>query len=139
MEVLINLSVKDTVKNSAMMYAAEEGFYKCVELLVNTGANVNETTTECMTPLMFACKNLSNRYRDETNLINHDECARLLVLAGADVISADKTRKTALHYASQSGNKQCVRLLLEAGANMILNSGNVRPNITEANSPMNVL
>ena len=130
-EVLINLGVKDTVKKSALMYAAEEGFYKCVELLVNAGVDVNDTTTELMTPLMFACKNLSNKDRDETNLVDHDGCVRLLVLEGADVISADKTGKTALHYALRSRNKQCVRLVLEAGANMILNPRILRPNITE--------
>ena len=105
-EVLINLSVKDTVKESAMMYAAEEGFYKCVELLVNAGADVNDTTTELMTPLMFACRNLSNKDRDETDLVDYDKCVRLVVLAGANVICPDKTGKTALYYASQSGSKE---------------------------------
>ena len=120
-EVLINASLQDKVKKSAITYAAEEGFHRCVELLIYAGADLNETTTESMTPLMYACKNLSNKYRDETDLVNHDECVRLLVLAGADVICADKTGKTALHYVLQFGNKQCVCLLLKAGADVFLN------------------
>ena len=134
-EVLINLSVKDTVKKSAMMYAAEEGFYKCVKLLVKAGADVNDITTESMTPLMFACKSLSNKDRDETGLVDYDECVRLLVLAGANVICADKTGKTALHYASQSENKESFRLLLDAGAGVIRNHRNLDHAFTKANLP----
>lgn len=45
-----------------------------------------------------------------------DECALVLLKAGAGVDALDKNKNTALHYAAGYGRKECVKLLLKNGA-----------------------
>lgn len=76
----------------------------CVKLLIENGADVN-LNTDNKEPPLHAALQCDISY------------AKLLLEHGADVNIASKTYGfTALHYASSSGNKNMVQLLLEYGA-----------------------
>ena len=92
--------------------AATNGHVKCLEALLNEGADVNCADEEkSVTALIAAAKN------------GKDECVELLINNGADVNVADNNGDTALMHASfdPEGIKS-VQLLLEAGADV--NHGN---------------
>ena len=57
---------------TAMLYAARDGCYDCVEALIAAGANVNVPTPEGVTPLMIALDN------------DHNDVAKLLLDRGAN-------------------------------------------------------
>lgn len=72
---------------TAMLYAAREGCYGCVEALIAAGADVNVPTPEAVTPLMLALDN------------DHNEVAKLLLDQGADARVWDWWGRTALYIA----------------------------------------
>jgi len=43
-----------------------------------------------------------------------------MVISGFDVNNMDYDRRTALHIASSEGQTECVKFLLESGANPLL-------------------
>ena len=92
--------------------SAADGHVKCLQVLLNAGADVNHVNSENKyTPLMWAA-----RY-------GHDECVDLLIKAGADVSIGDFHSDNALMLASSYvGNIKSVELLMEAGADV--NHGN---------------
>ncbi len=54
-----------------------------------------------MTPLHAACSHGSI------------ECARLLLIHGADILAKDETQNTPLHMAAQEGHANIMKLLIE--------------------------
>jgi ankyrin repeat protein len=70
---------------TALLYAARDGCYDCVEALIRSGANVNVPTPEGVTPLMIALDN------------EHNEVAKLLLDRGADPNIWDWWGRTALY------------------------------------------
>jgi len=70
---------------TALLYAARDGCYDCVEALINAGANVNVPTPEGVTPLMIALDN------------EHNDVAKLLLDRGADPNIWDWWGRTALY------------------------------------------
>lgn len=72
---------------TAMLYAARDGCYDCVEALIAAGADVNEPTPEGITPLMIALDN------------EHNGVAKLLMDKGANVDVWDWWGRTALWIA----------------------------------------
>src|SRR5687768_13784952 len=74
---------------TALLYAARDGCYDCVEALIASGANVNvPTMPEGVTPLMIALDNDNN------------DIARLLLDRGANPHVWDWYGRTALYIAS---------------------------------------
>ena len=53
---------------------------------------------------------------------NHEKTAKLLLAAGADVNICDFGGETALMFASQHGNDNCLDLLIQAGADVNIRS-----------------
>jgi ankyrin repeat protein len=72
---------------NALLYAARDGCYECVEDLIAAGADVNLPTPEGVTPLMTALDN------------QHNEVAKLLMDKGANINVWDWWGRTALWIA----------------------------------------
>ena len=72
---------------TALLYAARDGCYDCVEALIAKGADVNVPTPEAVTPLMIALDNDNN------------DIAKLLLDHGANPSVWDWYGRTALYIA----------------------------------------
>jgi ankyrin repeat protein len=92
-----------------LMMACESGNTAIVELLINSGADLEkrQSNFEGMTALLFACDR------------GYFDAAILLVNAGADVnIATLNNETTPLMWAAVHGNMEFVRCLVEKGANI---------------------
>ena len=87
-------------KNALLMRAACRGQYKCVEVLLQAGADVNSTDETGKTALIKAV------------ITDQDQCVNLLIDAGADVNITTKKGNTALMFTAY----QNLVSLLGAGA-----------------------
>ncbi len=72
---------------TALLYAARDGCYDCVDALIGAGADVNVPTPEGVTALMLALDN------------DHNDVARLLLDRGANPRVWDWWGRTALYIA----------------------------------------
>jgi ankyrin repeat protein len=77
---------------TALLYAARDGCYECVDALVTAGADVNRPTPEGVTPLMIALDN------------GHNDVAKLLLDRGANPGLWDWWGRTALYIAVDRKN-----------------------------------
>lgn len=92
-------------RRSPLHYAVERNHVKCVQTLLQYGANPNTPQVYTETPLHVAA------------YLGFEQCIRLLLDHGADVRSQfGKRRATALHLAVEEDYTECARLLLDAGA-----------------------
>ena len=89
---------------SALMYAAEKGHHRCMDILIQAGADVN-AGVNCK-PLMMA------------TVAFQCESMRKLIHAGADVNTTNNYGMTALLLACKRGLPYCVELLIQEGANV---------------------
>jgi ankyrin repeat protein len=127
---------------TALYVAVEFGYSKIVELLVEFGADVNAKKLDSgETPLLFAIElghlnivqfllshgadaNEPNSMGDPpiyfAAFSNHHAIAisQALISAGANVNALNSKHQSALHAASQNGNVDIVRLLINAGADV---------------------
>jgi len=90
------------------MFAAQEGFLEVVRILIENGADVNDSTGIGETALMFAVEK------------GHNDIASLLIENGADINAQDIYQRTALMRASASGNVAMVSYLIEKDADVNL-------------------
>lgn len=82
----------------------EKNLFKCVVLLLEKGANINDKERHHMTPLLFASRQ------------GHTSIVQKLIESGAEINRRDTRGLTALAWASNNGYGQIVRLLLNSGA-----------------------
>lgn len=87
----------------AMPATSSVGRLSVTRLLLNAGANLNACDNDGMTALHMACDD------------DDDKWAKLLLERGADV-NANGSTGTPLHCAAELGSVECVRLLLQWGA-----------------------
>ena len=87
-----------------LAFAAREGDIDSARLLIDAGANVNQTTNYGWTPLLIATNN------------RHYKLASYLVERGANVNLADRAGTTPLTLAKARGYAEMVRILEAAGA-----------------------
>ena len=80
-----------------------------VEEAIRQGADVDRKNNMGQTPLMLAC---AGDFR------TMEEVETALLEAGADASIADNQSRTALHMASQAGNKDIIRLLCDNGVDV---------------------
>ena len=125
------------VDNVALTYAARNGQYKCVKLMIEEGADVNTTDKRGNNVLFYASENgyesivnillHAGTHVNHTNRVGsgalrvavvngHDRVASLLIQAGADVHKKRKDGRRPLSEAVRYGRVKCVKLLLAAGA-----------------------
>ncbi|MEM9484993.1 MAG: ankyrin repeat domain-containing protein [Cyanobacteria bacterium P01_F01_bin.116] len=87
--------------NTALTYAARDGFTEIARLLIDYGADVNWIDGEGVTPLILAS------FKDHIDLV------RLLLAHGADVTVRDQWNRTALDYALRRGETDPIVQLLK--------------------------
>ena len=96
----------DNDENTILLGATSYGYVKCVDLLLQHGADPNIADKDRTTPLHLTC------------VKDYDVCVSLLLQHGADPNISDKHNMTALYIACQSGHYKCALLLLQAGASV---------------------
>ncbi|MEM9163751.1 MAG: ankyrin repeat domain-containing protein [Cyanobacteria bacterium P01_F01_bin.4] len=87
--------------NTALTYAARDGFTDIARLLIDAGADVNWIDGEGVTPLILAA------------FKNHPELTGLLLDHGADTAVRDQWDRTALDYALRRGEDDPIVHLLQ--------------------------
>ena len=98
-------------RKTGLHFACEHGHTDIVRLLVDAGADVNLADSGGEAPLGLAARSWRRR-SDEEILVVFD----LLLAKGADVNHQSKGGYTALLWCSMAGLKQCVKRLLDRGA-----------------------
>ena len=163
LEILSGNDVKENfhvnVDNVALTYAARNGQYKCVKLMIQEGADVNTTDKRGNNVLFYASDNgyenivntllHAGAHVNHTNRVGsgalrvavvngHDRVASLLIQAGADVNKKRKDGRRPLSEAVRYGRVKCVKLLLAAGATVNKTQG-YPPPCRNANEIQNLL
>ena len=126
-----------SVDNVALTFAARNGQYKCVKIMIQEGADVNTTDKRGNNVLFYASENgyenivniflHAGAHVNHTNRVGsgalrvavvngHDRVASLLIQAGADVNKKKKDGRRPLSEAVRYGRVKCAKLLLAAGA-----------------------
>ncbi|XP_077966277.1 ankyrin repeat and SAM domain-containing protein 3-like isoform X1 [Styela clava] len=91
---------------SPLMYAAYMGHQETINLLVETGADINQRTPQGSTSLILAA------------MCGYDAVMPFLLQNGADLEAKDNRGWTALFHAASSGHQQTTEFLIKAGANL---------------------
>lgn len=97
-----DLAYELTEVGYSLLEAAQYGQTEAVKILLEEGADINQTHRKGYTPLMLA---------------NRDpEITRILCDAQADVNIRDREGWTALHHGAQANDEETIQILLDAGA-----------------------
>ncbi|KAI2619317.1 ankyrin repeat-containing domain protein [Hypoxylon sp. NC1633] len=88
----------------ALILAARYGYYRVAVELLAAGADINHQDEFGNTPLQFSCWNSSPRVTE------------LFLTRMVDINRSDKDNITALADAARRGGMECLKLLLDAGA-----------------------
>lgn len=100
----VDANDKDSLKQTALHFAAMKGHTECIHLLKAHGARTNVASKYHHTPLTYAL---------ESGFI---ELADILCPDGVNAVNMDNGR-TLLHHACLSGSIPCVQYLVAKGAN----------------------
>ena len=115
----------DGVGETPLFYAAWKGHAEVAALLLDRGAVLDAADKWLCTPLIYAasCGQLESKARKKRKgkkkISGRAACLQLLLDRGADAALRDKAKKTALDYARQYKQKECIALLrahTDAGA-----------------------
>ncbi|BAY15244.1 ankyrin [Anabaenopsis circularis NIES-21] len=98
-------NVRDCWHRTPWLLSIQVGELPKAKLLLAAGANHNDVGNCGKTPLMYAIEN------------NRLEVLQWLIAEGFDIEATDDFSNTALIMAAEHGATDCVRILLEAGAN----------------------
>ncbi len=103
----LNISRIEDSKLPLLITAAQNGYTKTVEALIQAGANVNAVDQCKRTPLHHAALN------------DCVDTVEVLLKEGAKVDSVDQYKMTALHNAAENGRKKIVEVLIKNKADNI--------------------
>ncbi len=146
-----DLDVKRTMfRDTAVSLAAKHNRSSCLNILIESGADINQTDYNGWTPLMHAARNgfeeivrLLCENKADLNAQSHalntaitlatehnkPSCLEALIKTGADVTLKTSSGETALDIASSSQNTKCVQILNKHNITITLweavNSGNL--------------
>lgn len=150
-QLLINagspIDIKNRLGNTPLHLACNAGNAYVVKLLIHHGADINSVSIEGNTPLATACfrdyhecvqllinhgADMSIKNNEGMSLLHHAMNApntmKLLLDAGCNVNEKDLNGDTPLHLSCANGNFDCVKLLIEYGADpFVLNNENRYP------------
>lgn len=106
------VNVRNGRGQNPLHIACSEVRETCVELLANTECELDAMDQSGCTPLHHACINAPDGHKS----------VKVLVQMGADVNISSKSwnHATSLHFCSQDGKSQNVKLLLKYGANVFI-------------------
>ncbi|KAI1451708.1 hypothetical protein F4805DRAFT_75191 [Annulohypoxylon moriforme] len=102
---MIPHSSKDSISR-ALINAARYGYHEIVTALLDAGADINHQDDFGNTPLQFSCWNSNSRV------------TQMLLARMPDVNLPDTDKFTATVDAARRGHYECLKLLLDAGADM---------------------
>ena len=92
------------VRRHPIHTAAQNGYTRIVELLLQSGCDINLKDSTGSTPLHISAAK------------GHTEVVRLLVNKGSDINAIDNLGWTPIHLATRDGHTNCVELLLKLGS-----------------------
>ncbi|AWM14758.1 ankyrin repeat domain-containing protein [Flavobacterium sediminis] len=95
-------AVSEMYDSKPLCAAISKGDLEAVKIMIEYGADVNETTTRGMTPLMYAA------------MYNNTGIMNLLIEKGADLEKEDYQGLTALDHAKRSNSNEAAQLLTKA-------------------------
>ena len=106
-----NVNARDSIGETALVWAIDKKHREIVEILLNKGADPNTTfsysqRTTGFTPLILAAT------------LGHKEIVEMLIVHKADVTTQDNRGRTALSLAAGHGNKEIVEMLIALGVNV---------------------
>ncbi|XP_031451927.1 ankyrin repeat and SOCS box protein 11 isoform X1 [Phasianus colchicus] len=133
-----NVNLVTTDRVSALHEACLGGHVACAKLLLENGAHVNAVTIDGITPLFnaccsgsVACVNMLLEFGAKPQVGNHlaspiheavkrghRECMEVLLAHGVDIDQEDLHYGTLLYVACMYQRTDCVKKLLELGANV---------------------
>lgn len=107
-----NVNVKNNRGQNPMHIACSEVHESCVELLINTECELDAIDQSGCTPLHHACINAPDGHSS----------VKMLVEMGAavNISSRSWNHATSLHFCSQLGKMENLKLLLKYGANVFI-------------------
>ncbi|KAN0142112.1 Ankyrin repeat-containing domain protein [Lactarius tabidus] len=108
----MDIHAQDTIFATALHYAAFNGRFGIVQLLLDHGANPNAENEQGRTPLDSVTR---GEYKSREHGVS---IARLLLELGADVNAQENNKFTPLHWATFYGKFEIVQVLLDRGANV---------------------
>ena len=102
---------------SPIVIACDVGNYNIVEMLLENGANINDTSETGLTPLMKA------------SIYNYTNVIELLLSKGVDINKQNIYGATAILYSSLHSNKDAMKLLMANGASVYDTIGEIGNNV----------
>jgi ankyrin repeat protein len=98
-------AVESLDKQTALIFAAKNGYVDCVRVLVEEGkSNPEKGDRFLRTPLHYACIN------------GHIEVVKYLLSHGVNANAADSSNNTPIHFAAAFGYIKILHLLVEYGS-----------------------
>ncbi|XP_057313101.1 serine/threonine-protein phosphatase 6 regulatory ankyrin repeat subunit B-like isoform X3 [Hydractinia symbiolongicarpus] len=94
-------AVTKDYRDCALHLAARRGDYNIMKVLVENGAEVDQTNLEGQTPLHIACSE------------GDEQTVKYLHESKASGSIKDRRNRTAIHVATETGNKQIIEMLID--------------------------
>jgi len=107
-----NIDIVDSIGYTALLYAARDGLFDLVKMLIDAGADINienwsgYASSSGSTALINAARG------------GHLDIVRVLIKAGANIDFMGRDGDTALMIAARAGNIEVAKALLDAGADV---------------------